>query len=112
MSRNVNKTPAARPRQKSRKSLFVSLATVALVIVLLWQEQIALLYVLGTLSVAALLTIVAFADLRGSRESAAGSAPFDDAAAIADGTAAAAGAMPSKTFGSTTPRPVKRTRKR
>jgi hypothetical protein len=86
MSRNAKRTPAPRARRKSRKSLYLSLVAVAVIIVLLWQEQVALLYVLATLSVAGLLTVVALADLGGARRSAAGPAPFDDSAAIADGT--------------------------
>ena len=80
-------TPAPRSRRKSRKSLYISLAVVAVIIALLWQEQVALLYVLATLSVAGLLAVVAIADLHGARQSAAGPAPFDDSAAIGDGTA-------------------------
>ncbi|MCA1633386.1 MAG: hypothetical protein LC802_06600 [Acidobacteria bacterium] len=124
MSRNANGTTSthargkgrgasptsARARGKSRTSLYLSLVAVAVVIGLLWQEQIALLYVLATLSVAGLLAVVAFADLRGTRQGAAASAPFDDSAAIADGRA---GATSSKAFGSTAPRAtVKRPRKR
>ncbi len=105
MSRNVKKTPAPRARRKSRESLYISLAAVALIIGLLWQEQVALLYVLATLSVAGLLTIVAFADLRGARQSPAGPAPFDDSAAIADGTASVS---PAATSGPAAQRPRKR----
>jgi hypothetical protein len=105
MSRNANRIPAARARRKSRKSLYISLVVVAVIIGLLWQEQVALLYVLATLSVAGLLTVVAFADLRGAPSGAAGPAPFDDSAAISDGTAAVAAASAVR-------RPVNRTRKR
>jgi hypothetical protein len=107
MSRNVNRTPAPRARRKSRKSLYLSLVIIAVIIVLLWQEQVALLYVLATLSVAGLLTVVAFADLRGARRSAAGPAPFDDSAAIGDGTA---GTSSVTARGPVTP--VRRPRKR
>ena len=100
-----------RVREKSRLSLILSLVAVVVVIALLWQEQIALLYVLATLSVAGLLGVVAIADLRGAQQGTAGPAPFDDSAAIADGRTA--GASASKSFGSTTPRAaVKRPRKR
>jgi hypothetical protein len=57
----------------------------AIVITLLVMEQIAVLYVLSTLSLTALLLIVAFSDLRGSRTPAAIPPPLDDAAAISDG---------------------------
>jgi hypothetical protein len=50
--------------------------------------------VLATLSVAALLTVVAFADLRGARQPVTAPAPHDDSAAIADGKTA-----PATTFG-------------
>ena len=96
MSRNVNRTAAPRGRRKSRKSVYISLVVIAVIIALLWQEQVALLYVLATLSVAGLLTVVAFADLRGARGSAAGPAPFDDSAAIGDGTAGMTSATASR----------------
>ncbi len=109
MSRNVKRIPAPRARRKSRKSLYISLVIIAVLITLLWQEQVALLYVLATLSVAGLLTVVAFADLRGARQSPAGPAPFDDSAAIADGTASVS---PAATSGPAAPRPAQRPRKR
>jgi hypothetical protein len=58
----------------------------AIIIGLIWTEQVALLYVLATLSVTALLLVVAFSDLGGSRRQLA--APNDDAAAAGDGLAA------------------------
>jgi hypothetical protein len=56
----------------------------ALVTGLIYKEQIALLYILATVSVTVLLVVVAMADLGGAR-GAAPPAPFDDAAALADG---------------------------
>lgn len=109
MSRNANRAPAPRARRKSRTSLYISLVVVAVLIVLLWQEQVALLYVLATLSVAGLLTVVALADLRGARQSAAGPAPFDDAAAIGDGTA---GSPSASGRGTVAARAAERPRKR
>lgn len=110
MSRNVNRA-ASRPRRKSRTSLLISLAVVILIIMLLWLEQVALLYVLATLSVAGMLAVVALADLRGERRSEATPAPFDDSAAIGDRTAPEASA--ATTFSSTRPQaPVRRPRKR
>lgn len=84
MSRNAPKgTP--RGRQKSRRSLLWIALSALVIIVLLYLEQIALLYVLATLSIAALLTVVAFADLRGSRQpGSAATPPRDDSAAIGD----------------------------
>ncbi len=106
MSRNVERgAAAARARRKSRrKSLLWIVAVALVVIVLLVMEQVALLYVLATLSVAALLAVVAFADLRGARQVTDQIPPGDDAAAIGDRTTKAA---PATSFGSTSPRPVR-----
>jgi hypothetical protein len=109
MSRNAKRTPAPRARRKSRKSFYISLAVVAVIVLLLWQEQVALLYVIATLSVAGLLTVVALADIRGARQTPAGPAPFDDSAAIADGTS---GVSSSVTRGPVAPRAGQRPRKR
>ena len=110
MSRNVERgAAAARARRKSRRTslLWVGLVA-AVVIVLQVQEQVALLYVLATLSVAGLLAIVAFADLRGARQVTEQVAPGDDAAAIGDRTAKATPAS----FGSPAPRPARPARRR
>lgn len=103
MSRNVERgAAAARARRKSRRMSFLWTGLVAAaVITLLVLEQVALLYVLATLSVAALLAIVAFADLRGARQATEQLAPGDDSAAIGDRTAKTAAAS----FGPTAPRP-------
>jgi hypothetical protein len=74
------------------------------VIALLVMEQVALLYVLATLSVAGLLVVVALADLRGARQVTEQLAPGDDSAAIGDRTAKAA---PATSFGSTSPRALR-----
>ena len=111
MSRNVERgAAAARTRRKSRRKSLLWIGLVAaVVIVLLVLEQVALLYVLATLSVAALLAIVAFADLRGARQATEQLAPGDDSAAIADRTTKTAAAT---SFGSTSPRPVRDSRRR
>ncbi|HEX8475049.1 MAG TPA: hypothetical protein VF666_13550 [Pyrinomonadaceae bacterium] len=90
------RTKAAGAKRKSRKSLVISLIAVAVVIALLVMEQVAVLYVLATLSVAGLLVIVAWSDLGQSRRVTSDAPPRDDAAAIADGVAA-----PATTYGST-----------
>ena len=110
MSRNVERgAAAARARRKSRRKSLLWIAAVTLVvIVLLVMEQVALLYVLATLSVAALLAIVAFADLRGAKQMTDQIPPGDDAAAIGDRTAKA---TPATTFGSTTSRAARPRRK-
>jgi len=88
MSRNVDRAATARARRKGRRTTLLWIAGVAVVVIaLLLTEQIALLYVLATLSVAGLLAVVAFADLRGARQPAEQLAPGDDSAAIGDRTA-------------------------
>lgn len=84
MSRNVAR-PTARARKKGRNALLWVGLSALVIILLLYFEQIALLYVLATLSVAALLMIVAFADLGGARQTSSEPAPRDDSAAIGDG---------------------------
>ena len=64
-----------------------SAVVAAIVITLILKEQVALLYVLATAAVTALLVIVAMADLGGARRTTE-PAPFDDAAAVADGVSA------------------------
>ena len=107
MERRGDRAAAARPRRKSRKMTYIWVAVVTgVVFALLLTEQLALLYVLATLSMAVLFVIVAVSDLRGSRQAAnVPAAPYDDAAAISDGVS---GAGPTTTFGSTTTRTVKR----
>lgn len=91
MSRTAAKA-APRGRQKSRRALLWVALSALVIVVLLYLEQIALLYVLATLSVGALLTVVAFSDLRGARQpGSAGTPPRDDSAAIGDATTAPAG---------------------
>ncbi|MGH9942935.1 MAG: hypothetical protein ACRD9R_11330 [Pyrinomonadaceae bacterium] len=87
MSPRVNPTVEAR-RRRRRTTLIWSVGVVALVIGLIWKEQIALLYVLATLSVSGLLVVVALADLSGARARNDEASPRDDSAAIADGTSA------------------------
>lgn len=97
MSRNLaDRAATTRARRKSRRKtmIWIGLATLA-VIVLMALEQIALLYVIATLGVAALLAVVAFADLRGAQQVTDQIAPGDDAAAIGDRTAKATPAFGS-----------------
>ena len=91
-------------RRKRRLSTFLWVSgSAAVVITLLITEQVALLYVLATLSVAALLIVVGLADLGGARRTVTEVAPLDDAAAIADGATTS-----SATFSSDTPQTAKR----
>ena len=88
MSRNVSRAAAEGVRKKRRRnSILWSVAAIAVIVVLLALEQVALLYLLATLGVAVLLIIVAFADLHGAPAEALQPATADDSAAIADGAA-------------------------
>ncbi|MFN2455886.1 MAG: hypothetical protein ABR577_16880 [Pyrinomonadaceae bacterium] len=75
-------------RRKRRWTSFAWIAACAAVIIaLLVWEQVALLYVLGTLAVTVLLIVVALADLDGTRSPAAAEVapyPADDSAALGD----------------------------
>ncbi|HEY0077548.1 MAG TPA: hypothetical protein VGB73_02805 [Pyrinomonadaceae bacterium] len=82
MERRTRPAAAAQKRRRRMTFLWI-LAVSAVIITLLVLEQVAVLYVLATLSVTVLLVIVAWADLEGRRASAQ-SVPFDDSAAIAD----------------------------
>ncbi len=83
----VSRSKPVDARKRRRRMTLLWIAIVGLVIILLLRyEQIALLYVLATLSVAALLIIVSLSDLSGARKAAAEAAPFDDSAAIGDRT--------------------------
>jgi hypothetical protein len=83
----VNAAAVARKRRRKVTLLWI-VGVAALVTGLIYKEQIALLYILATVSVTVLLVIVAMADLGGARQ-ASQPAPFDDAAALADGATAA-----------------------
>lgn len=76
--------PAVAARKRRRlMTLLWSALTAAIVIGLIYKEQIALLYIIATVSVTALLVIVALADLHGARRTLE---PLgDDSAALADG---------------------------
>ncbi len=111
MSKNVSRAAAAaRPRKKTRNmSLLLVLAAIVVVVTLLWTEQIAVLYVLVTISMAVLLIVVAMADLHlGERPAAADALPYNDSAGLAD----AAGTTAPVTLGAATSRSVKSRRKR
>ncbi|CDM66683.1 hypothetical protein [Pyrinomonas methylaliphatogenes] len=57
-----------RKKRRQRTILWCAIAA-AIIIALLWTEQIALLYVLATLGLTILMLIVAFADLEGAKRS-------------------------------------------
>jgi hypothetical protein len=91
MSRNYSSSAAAK---RSRWSTIGWIAGLLLVVIaLLYYQQIAVLYVLSTLGVTALLIIVAMADLTGRKKS---DSPLgDDSAALGSGITAN-----NSTFGS------------
>ena len=76
-------------------SLLWSAAAAVVVIALIWTEQVALLYVLATLSVSALLVVVAFSDL-GEARRIGQPPPGDDSAAAGDAMNAAPAAPPAR----------------
>lgn len=77
--------PAVEARKRRRRlTLLWCAVSAAVVIGLIYKEQIALLYILATVGVTILLLIVAKADLHGARRTP--ESPLDDAAAIADAT--------------------------
>jgi hypothetical protein len=86
MARTTTATGSGRKTGKRRMTLVWIALAAAIIIGLIWKEQVALLYVLATLSLSALLLIVAFADLGGSLRPL--NAPNDDAAAAGDGLGA------------------------
>jgi len=70
-------------RRQRRMTLLWIVVVIAVIVTLMYLGQIALLYVLATLSVTTLLVIVALADFGEARRETQ-PAPFDDAAAIGD----------------------------
>jgi hypothetical protein len=89
MARTTATTTGGARKGNRRRTLIWIAAAAAVIIALIWTEQVALLYVLATLSVTALLMIVAMADLGGARRPLADSAPNDDSAALGDGSGTA-----------------------
>jgi hypothetical protein len=110
MSRRVATTQGRRSR---RLVTFLWVAGISLlVIALLWLEQTALLYVLATFGLTALLVIVAASDLSGARRALAEAAtppPADDAAAIGTGISST---MPATPTAAPRTRPAPRAAKR
>lgn len=113
MSRNYSRAAQGARKQRRRNSILISIVVVAIIVGLLMWEQVALLYLLATVGVAALLIVVAFADLHGATPTAAAAQPAtpDDSAAIADGLAQAAG-MPTAAHAASRPRTTAKRRQR
>lgn len=89
MERKTRLTAGAAQQRRRRVTLLVTLAVIALIITLLVTEQVAILYVISTLSIVALLVIVGWSDLGAARSPAGESAPMDDSAAIGSNITAA-----------------------
>lgn len=86
MSQRPPTRGGVRRKDNRRLKNFLWIAALsALLIALLYFEQTAILYLLATLGLTALLIIVAMSDLSGAKRSASASEPGDDSAAIGDG---------------------------
>lgn len=73
-------------KKASRRGTLLWIAAITLIIFLLiYFEQAAILYVLATLGLTALLLVVAFSDLKGAPNADELPRPSDDAAAIGTG---------------------------
>ena len=81
---------AGQRRRRRRKTFLITAVVCAAIIGLIYYEQIAVLYVLSTFSVAALLFIVAWSDMGPARRPATEPPPLDDSASIGSGITAAA----------------------
>lgn len=83
--------PATGARKNNRRWTLIWIAVSAAIIVgLIWKEQVELLYLLATLSMTVLLVIVGMADLGDARQPVTEPSPNDDAAAVGDGLGASA----------------------
>ena len=90
-----------------RNRALIWIVGIGLIITLLiYFEQTAILYVLATLGLTALLIIVALADLKGSASTGQLPKPNDDAAAIGTGISSTLAAQPG--VAARTARPAKR----
>lgn len=77
--------PSVAQKRGRRWTILWVVLVLAVVITLMVTEQVAVLYLLGTLSLATLLVVVAWSDLGEARKPAGEPLQLDDAAAIADG---------------------------
>ena len=81
----MNRTTLAGDRRRRKMMTLVwALALAAVVIALIYFEKTAILYILCTLGVTALLLVVAFSDLGENSEAAARLDQQKDAASVAD----------------------------
>ncbi|MBD0372338.1 MAG: hypothetical protein ICV60_15960 [Pyrinomonadaceae bacterium] len=84
MSQRLAKNRSRKTSSRNRNLLWIG-GIALIVFLLIYFEQTAILYVLATLGVTALLLVVAFADLKGVPNADELPKPADDAAAIGTG---------------------------
>jgi len=91
------RTTLAADRRRRKTITAVWMAGLSLgVILLIYWEQSAILYILATLSVTALLVVVAMSDLRHTDHTSGQLTPADDASAVANGVTSSSRKTPSK----------------
>ncbi|HKP45684.1 MAG TPA: hypothetical protein VJT50_03730 [Pyrinomonadaceae bacterium] len=88
--KSTRNAAAERRRRKAFTVLWTAVLAIG-VIILIYLEMSALLYILATLGVTALLVIVALADLHYAEKHNAGPATADDSAAIGSAIPASVG---------------------
>ena len=86
---------ADRRRRKTITAIWLAGLTLGVVLLIYW-EQSAILYILATLGITALLTVVAMSDLSHADKSAGQLSPTVDASAIANGVTSSSRNTPAK----------------
>ena len=86
---------ADRRRRKTITALWMAGLSLGVVLLIYW-EQSAILYILATLGVTALLAVVAMADLSHTDKTSGQLSPADDASAVATGVTSSYRNTPSK----------------
>lgn len=94
---NAKSRAAVSAQKKRRRNTYlISAVVVAFVIGMIYYEQVALLYVLSTFSIVALLIVVAWSDMGEAKRPAGEPPPLDDAASVGSGITAAATATQAR----------------
>lgn len=109
MSQRIASNRGRRSTSGRNRSILWIAGVGLIVFLLIYFEQTAILYVLATLGVTALLVIVAFADLKGVPSGEELPKPADDAAAIGTGISST---LPSQESAKATARSIARPAKR
>jgi hypothetical protein len=84
-----------RRRRKTITALWMAVLSLGVILLIYW-ELTAILYILATLSVTALLIVVALSDLAHTDKTVGQLSPSDDAAAVANGITSSYRNTPSK----------------